>query len=94
MASFAYHKVFICSTVAKGWAEKRPSNKPRQPQRRINAIKWKGNVTACIRNLKTSDKQVALLLSEFSSECGCFIIKLDVEFHSLSSMFLHLTPEV
>lgn len=90
MASFAYHKVFICSTVAKGWAEERPSNKPRQPQRKINAIKWKGNVTACIRNLKTSDNQVALL----SSECGCFIIKLDVEFHSFSSIFLHLSQRL
>lgn len=39
MADFAYHKVFIYSTVAKIWAEEHPSNKPRQSWSRINAIR-------------------------------------------------------
>lgn len=85
MASFAYHKVFICSAVANGWAEERPSNKPRQSRRRISAIKWKGNVTACIRNLKTSDKRVPLL----SSECGCFYYKAS---WGISQPFQYVSP--
>lgn len=86
MASSVRHEAFICSTVAKGWAGEHPSNKPRQSQRRINVIKWRGNVTACIRNLKTSDMQVPL-------DVGVFIIQLDVEFQSLSSTFLHLNQK-
>lgn len=83
MASSVDHKVLICSTVAKGRAGEHPSNKPRQSQCRINAIKWRGNVTACIRNPKTSDKQVPL-------DVGVSIIQLDVEFQSFSTTFLHL----
>lgn len=83
MASSVHHQVFICSTVAKGQAGEHPRNKPRQSQCRINAIKWRGNVTACIRNLKTSDTQVLL-------DVGVFIIQIDVEFQSLSSTLLHL----
>lgn len=83
MASSAHHQVFICSAVAKGWAGQHPSNKPRQSQCRINAIKWRGNVTAHIRNLRTSDTQVPL-------DVGVFIIQLDVEFQSICSTLLHL----
>lgn len=83
MASSVHHKVFICSIVAKGRAAEHPSNKPRQSQHRINTIKQRGNVTACIRNLKTSDMQVLL-------DVGVFIIQLDIEYQSLSSTFLHL----